>query len=51
MIDPEWVSEYETIKKLSTDRKPRSKTVAVRRRCKSAPPPKRRNPITWEQEN
>ncbi|XP_041365267.1 uncharacterized protein LOC121380496 isoform X2 [Gigantopelta aegis] len=48
VIDPEWVSEHDTIKKLSSERKPRSKTLPVRRRCKSAPPPKHRNPITWE---
>lgn len=48
VIHPDWVSEAMTIQKLSlTDRKVRSSTWPGRR-CKSAPPPKFRNPITWQ---
>lgn len=53
VIHPDWVSESMTIQKLSlTDRTkvlPKSKSMTwPGRRCNSAPPPKYRNPITWE---
>lgn len=51
VIDPEWVSESLTIQKLSlSERKPTYATRAMTwpgRRCRSAPPSKCRNPITW----
>ncbi|XP_052101113.1 uncharacterized protein LOC127735060 isoform X4 [Mytilus californianus] len=51
VIDPEWVSESLTIQKLSlSERKPTYATRTMTwpgRRCKSAPPSKCRNPITW----
>ncbi|VDH93178.1 Hypothetical predicted protein [Mytilus galloprovincialis] len=51
VIHPEWVSESMTIQKLSlSERKPTyaSKTMTwPGRRCRSAPPTKFRNPITW----
>ncbi|ESP03324.1 hypothetical protein LOTGIDRAFT_171558 [Lottia gigantea] len=48
IIHPEWVSEEPTIEKLSIKEK-RAKSMSwPRRRCKSAPPAKIRNPITWE---
>lgn len=57
VIHPDWVSEAVTIKKLSigskTNGPPVSKSASFRnwggRRCMSAPPAKRRNPITWGQ--
>ncbi|XP_059171410.1 uncharacterized protein LOC131952666 [Physella acuta] len=57
VIHPDWVSEAVTIKKLSIGSKssgpPVSKSASFRnwggRRCLSAPPAKRRNPITWDQ--
>ena len=53
VIHPDWVSESMTIQKLSlTERTkvlPVSKSMTwPGRRCISAPPPKYRNPITWE---
>lgn len=52
VIHPDWVSESMTIQKLSlSERKPTyvSKTMTwPGRRCKSAPPAKFRNPITWD---
>lgn len=48
IIHPDWLSESLTIEKLSlTDRKTKTSTWPPRR-CKSAPPPKHRNPITWD---
>lgn len=53
VIHPDWVSESMTIQKLSlTERTralPKSRSMTIPgRRCNSAPPPKYRNPITWE---
>lgn len=62
VIHPDWVSESMSIQKLSLSKRTASKPVqnAVKdprmtksmtwpgRRCKSAPPSKLRNPITWE---
>lgn len=49
VIHPDWVSEAMTIQKLSlNDRKPVMSSSWPGRRCKSAPPPKYRNIITWE---
>ncbi|KAH9499320.1 hypothetical protein Btru_003705 [Bulinus truncatus] len=62
VIHPDWVSEAVTIKKLSLGNKsfpapqppPVSKSANFKsgswtgRRCLSAPPAKRRNPITWD---
>ncbi|KAK7009538.1 hypothetical protein BgiMline_001070 [Biomphalaria glabrata] len=58
VIHPDWVSEAVTIKKLSVGNKtvgaPVAKSASFKsgiwsgRRCLSAPPAKRRNPITWE---
>ncbi|CAL1531839.1 unnamed protein product [Lymnaea stagnalis] len=58
VIHPDWVSEAVSIKKLSIGSKPStppvSKSASFRggnwcgRRCLSAPPAKRRNPITWD---
>lgn len=54
VIHPDWVSESMTIQKLSlSERKPayvKSGTWPGRR-CKSAPPTKFRNPITWNVES
>ena len=59
VIHPDWVSESMSIQKLSLSKRTSSK-IPVKiermtksmtwpgRRCKSAPPPKLRNPITWE---
>lgn len=44
-IHPEWVSENLSVSQMSL----REKTQTYPpRRCKSAPPPRSRNPITWE---
>lgn len=55
VIHPDWVSESMTIQKLSlSERKPTfiSKSGTwPGRRCKSAPPSKFRNPITWNVES
>ncbi|XP_033749629.1 uncharacterized protein LOC117334241 isoform X2 [Pecten maximus] len=50
VIHPDWVSEAMSIQKLSLkERRPVSRTGTwPGRRCKSAPPPKLRNPITWD---
>uniref|UniRef100_A0A0L8H4Z9 Uncharacterized protein n=1 Tax=Octopus bimaculoides TaxID=37653 RepID=A0A0L8H4Z9_OCTBM len=47
VIHPEWVSEGATHIRLSRDKKNRTGTWPGRR-CRSAPPPSYRNPITWE---
>ena len=44
-IHPEWVSENLSVSRMTL----REKTQTYPpRRCKSAPPPRSRNPITWE---
>ncbi|KAL4227552.1 hypothetical protein ACF0H5_012995 [Mactra antiquata] len=53
VIHPDWVSESMSIHKLSLSERtkvlPKSKSMTLPgRRCNSAPPPKYRNPITWE---
>lgn len=52
VIHPEWVSEAMTIQKLNLKRRPNTLVTSASdtwpgRRCKSAPPENRRNPITW----
>lgn len=44
-IHPEWVSENLSIQRVSLQQ--RTSTYHPRR-CRSAPPPRSRNPITWE---
>ncbi|KAK6188824.1 hypothetical protein SNE40_004922 [Patella caerulea] len=48
VIHPDWVSEETSIEKMSIKEKKMRSMSWPRRRCKSAPPPKFRNPITWE---
>ncbi|XP_062583289.1 uncharacterized protein LOC134245053 isoform X1 [Saccostrea cucullata] len=53
VIDPEWVSEAMTIQKLNLNRRPNTLVTSASdtwpgRRCKSAPPQNRRNPISWD---
>ena len=55
VIHPDWVSESMTVQKLSLKPKERQPSMTTSRagtwpgrRCKSAPPPKLRNPITWD---
>ena len=50
-IHPEWVSESLYVKGISLGSKRNAtpaNTFLPQRRCKSAPPPRSRNPITWE---
>lgn len=50
-INPEWVSESFSVKGVSLQSKRGDGHMAApqqQRRCKSAPPPRSRNPITWE---
>ncbi|KAK3604719.1 hypothetical protein CHS0354_018959 [Potamilus streckersoni] len=50
VIHPDWVSEAMSIQKLTLSNRNVTKTLTwPGRRCKSAPPPKLRNPITWDQ--
>ena len=44
-IHPEWVSENLSVQKMTLQEKCGTYPP---RRCKSAPPPRSRNPITWE---
>ncbi|XP_048732002.1 uncharacterized protein LOC125648963 isoform X3 [Ostrea edulis] len=53
VIHPDWVSEAMTIQKLNLSRRPNTLVMSASdtwpgRRCKSAPPQNRRNPITWD---
>ncbi|XP_074651398.1 uncharacterized protein LOC141906100 isoform X2 [Tubulanus polymorphus] len=55
IINPEWVSENLTIEKLKINERTRNYPIIDMRyatypirRCRSAPPPRHRNPITWE---
>lgn len=56
VIHPEWVSEAMTIQKLNLKRRPNTLVMSASdtwpgRRCKSAPPQNRSNPITWDSSN
>lgn len=50
VIHPDWVSEADTVKKLTSHERKSRQIVISRpaRRCRSAPPPRHRNPITWQ---
>ncbi|XP_022332907.2 uncharacterized protein LOC111130306 isoform X2 [Crassostrea virginica] len=53
VIHPDWVSEAMTIQKLNLNQRPNTLVLSASdtwpgRRCKSAPPQNRRNPITWD---
>ena len=48
-IHPEWVSEALSVRAVtSSNRCVQPVQQLPQRRCKSAPPPRSRNPITWE---
>ncbi|XP_064620138.1 uncharacterized protein LOC135483305 isoform X2 [Lineus longissimus] len=53
-IHPDWVSENLTVEKLNLNKRKGYPPLDCRyatfpmRRCKSAPPPRARNPITWQ---
>ncbi|XP_067665501.1 uncharacterized protein [Haliotis asinina] len=48
VIHPDWVSESVTVQKLSLNERTKKSSTWPGRRCRSAPPPKFRNPITWD---